>query len=141
MTADAAVYLATRKAMDPETAIQLTMRGKKVTILEMLDSIGKDVGITTMSSLRLSLRLHDVKVIRKAFAEKITESGVVYRQDGEQKTAPADTVVIAMGSRPETGLFEMLEESVSEVYKVGDCVSVRTALEAIEEAARIGRKI
>jgi len=107
----------------------------------MLDSIGKDVGITTMSSLRLSLRLHDVKVIRKAFAERITESGVVYRQYGEQKTAPADTVVIAMGSRPETGLFEMLEESVSEVYKVGDCVSVRTALEAIEEAARIGRKI
>jgi 2,4-dienoyl-CoA reductase (NADPH2) len=141
MSPEAAVYLATRKAMDPETAIPLTMRGKKVTILEMLDSIGKDVGITTMSSLRLSLRLHDVKVITKALAEEITESGVMYSQDGEQKTVPADTVVIAMGSRPESGLFEKLEDSEYEVYKIGDCVSVRTALEAIEEGARIGRKI
>jgi len=99
------------------------------------------VGITTMSSLRLSLRLHDVEIITKATAERITDSGVEYSQDREQKTAPADTVVIATGSRPETELFEMLEAAVPEVYRVGDCVSVRTALEAIEEAARIGREI
>jgi len=141
MTPDAAVFLASRRALDADVAVRLTHSGKKVTILEMLDRIGQDVGITTMSSLRLSLRLHDVEIITKATAERITDSGVEYSQDREQKTAPADTVVIATGSRPETELFEMLEAAVPEVYRVGDCVSVRTALEAIEEAARIGREI
>lgn len=138
---DTAVFLASGGAMDAETAVRLTRRGKKVTILEMLNRIGQDIGITTRSSIRLSLRLHNVEVITNATAERITESGVLYKQDGEEKLAAADTVVIATGTKPETELFEILQGLVPEVYRVGDCISPRTASEAIEEAALIGRKI
>jgi 2,4-dienoyl-CoA reductase (NADPH2) len=141
MSPEVAIYLASRGAIDAETAIQRTLRNKKVTVLEMLDRIGRDVGITTMSSLRLSLRLHDIKIITKATAQRIKESGVEYKQDGEVKTVPADTVVIAMGSKPEAGLLRMLEGVVREVYQVGECAGVRTVFEAIEEAARVGREI
>ena len=141
ITAEAAAFLASGGALDADTAIRLTRQGKKVTILEMLDRIGQDMGITTRSSLRLSLRLHNVEVIARATAERVTHSGVIYTRDGEKKLAEADTVVVATGSNAETGLVDTIQGSVPEVYTVGDCVSPRTVSEAIEEAALIARKI
>jgi 2,4-dienoyl-CoA reductase (NADPH2) len=138
---DVAVFLASRGAMDAETVVKLTHTGKKVTILEMLDKVGKDIGRTTRWTIMQSLRRHNVEMIRVATAVRITDSGVVYRQDGEEKLAEADTVVIAVGTQSESRLFDALQGLVPEVYRVGDCIQPRTALEAIHEAAHIGRQI
>ena len=141
VSAESAVFLALGGALDAETAINLTRKGPQVTILEMLDRIGQDMGPTTRSSVRFALRQHDVKVITKAKASRITNKGVVYEHDGKEELAEAGTVVIATGSKPETGLFDALQGTVPELYRIGDCVKARTACEAIEEAALIGRKI
>ncbi len=141
MTAESAVFLSLGGALDAETAINLTRKGPQVTILEMLDRIGQDMGPTTRSSVRFHLRLHDVKVVTKAKASRITNKGVVYEHDGKEELAEADTVVIATGSKPETGLFDALQGTIPELYRIGDCVKARTACEAIEEAALMGRKI
>ncbi len=141
MSAESAVFLASGGALDAETAVKMTRQGPQVTILEMLDRIGQDMGPTTRASVRFHLRLHDVKVITKATARRITEAGVVYEHDGKEELAEADTVVIATGSKPETGLYDALQGALPEVYRIGDCVKARTACEAIEEAALIARKI
>ncbi len=141
MSAESAVFLALGEGLDAETAVQMVRSGPQVTILEMLDRIGQDMGPTTRSSIRFALRLHDVKVITRATARRITEAGVVYEREGKEEMAEADAVVIAMGSKSESGLFEALQGAVPEVYPIGDCVKARTACEAIEEAALIGRKI
>ncbi len=141
MSAESAVFLALGGALDAETAVRMTTRGPQVTILEMLERIGQDMGPTTRSSVRFELRLHNVKVVTKATARRITEAGVVYEHEGKEELAEADTVVIATGSKSEGGLFDALQGAVPEVYRVGDCVKARTACEAIEEAALIGRKI
>jgi 2,4-dienoyl-CoA reductase (NADPH2) len=140
-SAESAVFLALGGALDAETAVRLTTKGPQVTILEMLDRIGQDMGPTTRSSVRYHLRLHDVKVVTKATARRITERGVIYEHDGQEQLAEADTVVIATGSKPETGLYDVLQGALPEVYRIGDCVKARTACEAIEEAALIARKI
>jgi 2,4-dienoyl-CoA reductase (NADPH2) len=141
MSAEAVVFLASAGALDAETAVKMTLQGPQVTILEMLDRIGQDMGITTRASVRHHLRLHNVKVVTKATARRITEAGVVYEHDGQEELAEADTVVIATGSKPETGLYDALQGTLPEVYRIGDCVKARTACEAIEEAALIARKI
>ena len=141
MSAESAVFLALGGALDAETAVQMTRRGPQVTILEMLERIGQDMGPTTRSSVKFALRLHNVKIVTKATARRITEAGVVYEREGKEELAGADTVVIATGSKSESGLFDALQGTVPEVYRVGDCVKARTACEAIEEAALIGRKI
>jgi len=141
MSAESAVFLASGGALDAETAVKMTRQGPQVTILEMLDRIGQDMGPTTRASVRFHLRLHDVKVITKATARRITEKGVVYGREGKEELAEADTVVIATGSKPETGLYDALQGTLPEVYRIGDCVKARTACEAIEEAALIARKI
>jgi NADH dehydrogenase FAD-containing subunit len=121
--------------------VRMTAKGPQVTILEMLDRIGQDMGLTTRASVKHHLRLHDVKVVTKAIARRITERGVIYERDGQEQLAEADTVVIATGSKPETALYDALQGALPEVYRIGDCVKARTACEAIEEAALIARKI
>jgi len=49
------------------------------------------------------------------------------------KSIPADTVVLAAGSVPNTELKEAIEKAGIEVKCVGDCVEARTMLEAIKE--------
>ncbi len=141
MSAESAVFLATGGALDAQTAIGMTRQGPRVTILEMLDRIGQDMGPTTRSSVRFALRQHEVNVITRATARRITQSGVAYEHDGKEEIEEADTVVIAVGSRPETALYDSVRQMIPEVYRIGDCVKARTACEAIEEAALLGRKI
>jgi len=143
ISVESAVFLASGGALDAETAVNMTRQGPKVTVLEMLDRIGQDMGPTTRSSVRFALRLHEVKVVTKATARRITEAGVIYERDGREELEEADTVVIAAGSVPEAGLYDDLQAALPDVqvYRIGDCVKARTACEAIEEAALLARKI
>jgi 2,4-dienoyl-CoA reductase (NADPH2) len=141
LSAESAVFLALGEGLDAETAVQLLRKGPEVTILEMLDRIGQDMGPTTRSSIRFALRQHGVNFITRAKARRITEAGVIYELGGKEALAEADAVVIAMGSKSESGLFEALQGAVPEVYSIGDCVKARTACEAIEEGALIARQI
>ncbi|MBW1893641.1 MAG: FAD-dependent oxidoreductase [Deltaproteobacteria bacterium] len=141
ITPEAAVFLATRGAMDAESAIRLTQQGKKVIVFEMLDKIGRDIGRTSRWTIIQSLRLHDVEMHSFAEVIRITESGVVYMQDGEERKVGADTVVIAAGTQPETALFEAAKDIVPEIYRVGDCIEPRMIMDAVHEAAEVGRKI
>ena len=141
MSAESAVFLARGGALDAATAVQMTLRGPQVTILEMLDRIGHDMGPTTRSSVRFALRLHDVQVITRATARRITPAGVIYEREGREELAEADTVVIATGSKSENALYQAVQRLAPEVYRIGDCVEARTACEAIEEGALIARQI
>jgi 2,4-dienoyl-CoA reductase (NADPH2) len=141
MSPDVAIYLASKKGIDPETALQFTRSGTDVTVLEMINRIGQDIGRTTRWTIIGELREYDVKMVTLATATKITEEGVVYEHEGQEKLAPADTVVIAAGVEPTKGLAVALEDAFAEVHNVGDCVDPRHAMDAIHEAARIARQI
>ena len=53
----------------------------------------------------------------------------------------ADTVVMAVGAKSENQLAEELKGTVAEFHAIGDCVEPRDAMEAIREAAEVGRQI
>ncbi|MFN3532320.1 MAG: hypothetical protein ACK41Q_07395, partial [Candidatus Brocadia sp.] len=67
--------------------------------------------------------------------------GVVYEKDGHNHFIKADTVIIAVGYSPNNDLQKQLEGKFSEIYFIGDCVKVRTALEAIHEGFKVALKI
>ncbi len=52
-----------------------------------------------------------------------------------------DSVVLAMGSRAEDTLYKTLKGTVSELYRIGDCVAPRKIDMAILEGEKIGRMI
>ena len=141
MNPEVAIYLASKKGIDPETALQFTRTGTDITVLEMINRIGQDIGRTTRWTIIGELREYGVTMVTLATAKKITEEGVVYEHEGQEKLAPADTVVISAGVEPSKGLAEALEGAFAEVHSLGDCVDPRHAMDAIHEAARIARKI
>jgi 2,4-dienoyl-CoA reductase (NADPH2) len=136
-----AVFLASYGVMSSDEAVGLTLKGSKtVTILEMEDKIGRDIGRSTRWPLLMSLRLHGVEVITKAKVEGIGDDGVVYTQNGVANVMAADTVVIAVGTRSERRLAEAAAGE-AQVYVIGDAVEPRTALEAIYEGSSVARQI
>jgi len=141
MNPEVAIYLASKKGIDPEAALQFTRSGTDVTVLEMVNRIGQDIGRTTRWTIIGELREYGVKMVTLATATKITEEGVVYEHEGQEKLVPADTVVIAAGVESSKGLAEALEGAFAEVHNVGDCIDPRHAMDAIHEAARIARQI
>lgn len=123
-----------------ETADFLAEQGKKVTILEMLDKIGPDLGVTVRWIVMKRIAEKGIKSFSGARVQEITSKGVTYEKDGASQFLEADTVVLAVGARAEKRLIQELESKV-EVYAVGDCIQARKALDAIYEGAKAGLSV
>jgi 2-enoate reductase len=73
--------------------------------------------------------------------EEITPMGVRGRQKGKVVFYNADSVVIAAGLFGESKLAGELKGKINEVYTIGDCVSPRRIMEAVEEGFKTGLRI
>lgn len=124
-----------------ETAEFLAEKGKNVTILEMLGRIGLDMVPEVIMLLYQRLKKLGVAMITNAKVEEIIEDGVVYEKDGEKQTVEADSVVLAMGSKPDISLMKNLKGKVSERYTIGNAKEPGNVLEAIHEGSRLAREI
>jgi 2,4-dienoyl-CoA reductase-like NADH-dependent reductase (Old Yellow Enzyme family)/thioredoxin reductase len=59
----------------------------------------------------------------------------------EDERLEVDTVIIHLRQRPVNAWLGTLQEELPEVYKIGDCLEPRQAIDAMAEGARIGRLI
>jgi 2,4-dienoyl-CoA reductase (NADPH2) len=125
------------------TAAKLADEGKDVTLVEMLPKIGQDIGITTRWTVLLYLRERGVKILTNKRAVEIKRGALVIEdvQSGERDEIPCDTVILAVGTKPNDGLYDELVGKVPEVYKIGDCAKPRKAIDATHEAADLALKI
>jgi len=123
------------------TTLYLLARNKKVTLLEMLDKTAKDVGISNRWILRNNLQKGGVKTFTSTTVERISEKEVFAIKNGQRLTLPADSVVLAAGSKPNKNLAEAIRKKIPEIYEIGDCVEPRKALQAIHEGWDVALKI
>jgi len=139
---EALYFLAAHHAEDWETLESLMNRGNKtVTVLEMEKKAGKDIGLSTRWTVLSEIRRLGVQVLTLTRAVRFTDEGVEIERDGESSFAPADSIVLAMGSEPENRLAGELEGAAAELYTVGDARTPRNALEAIREGFEAGLKV
>jgi thioredoxin reductase len=74
--------------------------------------------------------------------QQINNMGVVItNKQGEDSTVAADSVVLAVGAKPDVELLESIKNLVPEVYLVGDAVEPRRILNAISEGYQVGLSI
>jgi 2,4-dienoyl-CoA reductase (NADPH2) len=132
-------------AVGIETGSFLAESGKDVTVVEMLDRCGADIGISTRWTLLQDADRLGVKFIESCCVERITTEGVVADVRGEPRELVADTVVLAIGSRADDELEGFLvEEGIMdkvEFHKIGDCAGPRKAIEAIHEGFELGLRL
>lgn len=115
-----------------ETSDYLAVQGKKVTVVEMLEKIGMDVG-PNLGDVLERMEKAGVETAVRTKMEAVTPEGVRATRDGVSIFYPADTVVIAVGLKKNDHLVEKLQDMVPEVVPVGDCLKPRRILESIHD--------
>jgi pyruvate/2-oxoglutarate dehydrogenase complex dihydrolipoamide dehydrogenase (E3) component len=73
---------------------------------------------------------------------KIEDNGIVaVNQDNREKFIEAEYVVIAIGTKPDTSLYDKIKPLGYKIYQIGDCLEPRSAKDAIYDSAVLARKI
>jgi 2,4-dienoyl-CoA reductase (NADPH2) len=135
-------FLVANKAESWETIEELVNKGnKEITVVEMTSKAGQDIGASTRWTVLAELARLGVRIVTGARVVEITSSGVKIEKETESGTLPADSVILATGSKPVDTLSGSLTGAVPEVYRVGDAVEPRNALEAVREGFLTGLKI
>ncbi len=120
-----------------ETAEYLAEEGKDVTVIEMLKSVGRDIGATTRWGMLTRLK-GKVRIMTLCNVIKIDDDGIVV--DAVDRKIPADTVVLA------TGLVSLwdkndLNSSAIDLIKIGCCREPGQIVEAVSEGFEAGLSI
>jgi len=135
-------FLMANRAESMEILMGLLNKGiKDVTVVEMAQKAGADIGLTTRWTVLGELKRLGVKVMTGTKAVGVTPEGLQIEQADGPGFLPADSIVIAAGARSESGLVEPVKAIVSEVYVVGDAQGPRNALHAIREGFEAGLKV
>jgi NADPH-dependent 2,4-dienoyl-CoA reductase/sulfur reductase-like enzyme len=125
-----------------EVAHHLAEHGSSVTIVEQLPKIALNLESITRKVLLRELRQRGVRFLTGHKLSRIEEKGlVVTGEDGKEVFLEADSVVVAIGNKPDNSLYEEIRTLGIPLYQIGDCLEPRSAKAAISEAATIGRSI
>ena len=152
MEPEVACFLLKNKVINGDEAVELTSKGKRnITILEMKNKIGGRFGISTRWVILKQIQDAGVNSITGIKVKNISTKSkskkgngkvcVTFEQDNKDTKIFADTVIIAAGYKSNQELTSKLNGKINELYKIGDCVEVRTALEAIHEGFEAGLRI
>ena len=125
-----------------ETALHLAQKGRKLTIVETLDDIARDMCTPNRMHLLQLLKDEKVDILTESNVLEIKDEGVVIAdKSGKRSILSADTVVLALGLKSSDQLSETIRDKVPEVYAIGDCVEPRKVTNAIWEGFRTARLI
>lgn len=142
LNGNALKFLLVHGAETPEFLLHLATHGsKKVTIVELLDDLGKNFGRTTRWGMLQDLKRYGVESWNKSRALEITGSGVRIEKDGVVEEILADTVVLAAGTQPYNPLAEIVTTLGIPFVVVGDARSAAMVFDAVHQGYAAGAEI
>jgi 2,4-dienoyl-CoA reductase (NADPH2) len=128
-------FLFLTKAEEPDRLREFATRGvKKITVVEMLDRAGADIGLTTRWITLRQISQYGIRVLTHTKAVEITPQGLWVEKKEGRELLPCDTIVMACGTVPVNPLEDNLKGAVEKVIVVGDAKKARKAYEAVHEA-------
>ena len=135
ITPEAAAFLIETGAESPEmVAKMLTEKIRNVSIIEMLDKVGEDIGKSTRWTMMLDLKRSKVDILNKTRVLAIDKKGVLVKDENqEQSLIECENVVVATGYKVDNSLADSLANQGLKVHVIGDAKSPRRAIDAIEE--------
>jgi len=124
-----------------ETAVYLALKGKRVTVVEALEEIMPDIFEANKQYLYKMLAENGVSVLTNTNLVRISERGAVVENPYHKFEAvlKADTIILALGLKPETGVLKALQGKVKELYSIGDCERPAKIMDAIWGAFDVAR--
>ena len=127
-----------------EISLDLIHKGHDVTIVEALPQIlssGPAVPLPNTMYLHDAFAYHKTPILTGTRIAGITDEGAVVEGADDERTLPADTVVIAVGFRPNPSMAPDLRGHGYEVHEIGDERRVGNILTSIWDAYEVARTI
>ncbi len=124
-----------------EAAEYLAARGRKVTLVEMQEDVGSGLDMLPRAMLLKRLEAGQVEIHTRTRLTRLTHDVAVAEADGREIRIPVETVVLAVGVRPNREILDDLEGSGLEVHAVGDVLQPRGAGEAIREGLEVALRL
>jgi NADPH-dependent 2,4-dienoyl-CoA reductase/sulfur reductase-like enzyme len=125
-----------------ETAEFLHEHGKQVTLVEMRPELVPDERSVPRRWRLQSLAQTSVTALTSTRVVEIDGERVVVERAGRREVLAAfDSVVLALGAKPENRLARELEGKVAELHVIGDARQPASALAAIAAGNEVGRQL
>lgn len=119
-----------------ETAATLAKNGHEVTIIDMLPTIGNGIIERVMGVLRAGLKRMNVRMMPNTKLLEVTGLGAKLEdvKSGEVSELEFDSVVFAVGIRPQHEFAAQICEAYPNAVVLGDASNAATVFEAINDA-------
>ncbi len=126
-----------------ELAEFLTLRGRKVTIVDTAEELGEGIISEPRNRLFKWMHIKKISMITEVREYKeITRAGLtIINKDGIEQTLEADSIITSLPAAPDTRLLEKLRDKVPEIYAVGDCREPGLIAHAVADGAKVGRNV
>lgn len=125
-----------------QLAAFLVKRGRKVTVVEETEDVGSGISIVQKERLIKWLVAKGAVIHAGARPKAVLDSALlVQTSTGQELTIKADTVVVALPTKPNLELSSMLKAVVPSVQAIGDCHEPKLMLGAIASGARAAHSI
>jgi 2-enoate reductase len=127
-----------------ETGLWLRQQGKNVTIVEAQPEIiagGEDMCFANFDMIRDLLPFNKIEVFRGSTVKAVNDTSVTVVTPQGEREIKADTVMVAVGYRSNSCLYDSMANSNKIVYNVGDSRNVHNIMYAIWDAFQLAREL
>lgn len=142
VSAETLKFLLVHRAESAEELYRLATRGtKEVVLVEMLDRLGQNFGRSTRWGMLQDLERYRVSSRTGARALEIGEATVRIEVNGQVEELAADSVVLAVGTKPYRPIEALLIEAGIPYQVVGDAERPAMAFDAVHRGFAAGRAL
>ena len=129
-----------------EIAIDLSRKGKDITVVELLDAVLSSAAPIAMINKMALMKLYEkekIKVLTSARLDSVDDQGANVTLLKEDRTVKieADTVIVSVGMKALASMAPDLQGQGFEVYEIGDGVQVGDVHTTIYSAFNVARNI
>ena len=119
-----------------ETADLLAMRGCRVTVVEVLATVAREMARNNRIELMMRLEQRGATILTETVLEAVVDGQFVLRRRGEpMRLDPGDAIVIAIGPKPNRDVIPEVVAAGAPYVLVGDCNRPGDFLTAIRDAS------
>jgi 2,4-dienoyl-CoA reductase (NADPH2) len=142
ISGDALKFLLVHGAETPEELYRLATRGTRdVTVLELLDELGRNFGRTTRWGMLLDIAKAGITTMTESRVREITPTHVVVEKDGVEQQIDADTVILAVGTQSCNPLEQAVAGLGMSYRVVGDAATPAMVFDAVHQGFEAVRQL
>ena len=116
-------------------------RNADISIVEMMDQIGRDLDPVSKNDTKAMMKKHNVHQLTKTALLEVKDSSFLVRGDGEPYELPFEYGFVCLGMRAQGQLYQNLTEEFSsedvEIMNIGDSQRARRIIDGTQEGRNI----